>query len=37
MIFNTDNMKAVIIKAKNITYGTFLYEKNNSLEEISFL
>jgi hypothetical protein len=34
MIVNTNKMKVMIIKSKNITYDTFIYD-NNSLEEVS--
>jgi hypothetical protein len=33
MIVNTDIMKVMITKSKNITYDVFVYE-NNSLEEV---
>jgi hypothetical protein len=34
MIVNINKMKVMIIKSKNITYDTFIYE-NNNLEEVS--
>jgi hypothetical protein len=33
MTVNTDKMKVMIIKSKNITYDTFVYD-NNNLEEV---
>jgi hypothetical protein len=34
MIVNTGKIKVMIIKSKNITYNTFVYDDNN-LEEVS--
>jgi hypothetical protein len=34
MVVNTDKMKVMIIKSKNITYANFMYD-NNSLEEVT--
>jgi hypothetical protein len=33
MTINIDKMKVMIIKSKNITYNTFIYD-NNNLEEV---
>jgi len=36
MTINTKKMKVIIIKSNNITYNTFIYEKNNLEEVLSY-